>query len=311
MIISNYYNIIKKRIKRIVLKEKSGIDVEIYGNNIQKLNIMRKKNGRVYSKAGTIYWRGELNKKKVKIFECNTEEQAALIQILSEEKYLKNYLPTCYLRIKNILIVEWVEGKQLNWRKIYKDKDVIKEVVAIQNYFHNFYIGNLQGKKVFDYKYYLKKRLLKFTSILPIQDFIERSFTIIEDYDHNENQRISHPDLTAGNLIIEPITKSIKIIDNELLTQNSYNLIDLFNTVYSFGTYTNKLLYPYLDQYRNKGGNIEEIRENKEFYESLWYVRLIGSLLENGNIKGAYKYYKQLEFKQNVHPIFDYIKEKL
>ena len=126
-------------------------------------------------------------------------------------------------------------------------------------------------------------------------------------------KRISHPDLTADNIIIQERTGELKLIDNELMTQSNYFLIDLFNTHYSFGyKFERNLLKPYMVNYMNNEGHLKPLIENECFYNALWHLRLIGASMQAGAIeKGVTLAKLYMEGGTKPHPLIKIAKQIL
>jgi len=216
------------------------------------------------------------------------------------------------LRVEAYLVVQWIEGKPLTWQQAMRDRSIFNQVARMQALIHSYSLSLQKPSDGFNYMKYLKDRLFKFRGILPIDDSVKMIFKTLEVNAPVTEEHISHPDLTAVNLILEEGTGSIKLIDNELLTQNNYFLIDLFNTHYSFGQrLETDLLESYLASYTDNGGNLTSLTESERFYSALWYLRLIGSSLQAGAIGQAYQLSRKfVEDGGKIHPLIRLIKER-
>ncbi len=94
--------------------------------------------------------------------------------------------------------------------------------------------------------------------------------------------------MSAANLVSERGSGHLLAIDNELITQSPYYSIDLLNTARSFhGERKPKELRRYLATYVQQGGSLEPLAKHSEFFAALWYLRLIGTLLQSGDLAGA------------------------
>ncbi len=112
---------------------------------------------------------------------------------------------------------------------------------------------------------------------------------IIQNYEPKRvPMQVSHADVTPANLIIEKRTGRLKLVDNELLNQSWYYLIDLFNTYASLGN-SRDLAKSCLQSYQETGGNFVMLLEHRRFFLALWGLRIIGSALQAGDISRAFR----------------------
>ena len=107
-------------------------------------------------------------------------------------------------------------------------------------------------------------------------------------------------------------TNMLKIIDNELLMQNSYYPVDLFNTQLSFA---DQIKVEFLKQYLlhdvNNGGDLRILGEHEQFFDALWHLRLLGTLLQDGAIASAFRLAREiLEGITKQHPLIQLTKDR-
>jgi hypothetical protein len=309
--ISRFGHAVRKFGSRL-LKRKEKFSFELDGRIFSQPRFLKRDTGKIFSKAGRMAWFAIMDDQPVKIYECYNDSHAVFIEKVSSHPALQFYFPVCLLRVGAYLVVEWIEGKTVTWQQAMGDQNLLKRVAKVQALIHSYSLSVQHPSHAFDYMNYLKKRLCSFKGILPIHDFTKMVFANLEDNAHMGEEHISHPDLTATNLIEEKGTGRLKLIDNELLAQNNYFLIDLFNTHYSFGRRLETDLFePYLASYTDNGGNLKSLAESERFYSALWYLRLIGSLLQAGAIGKAYQLSrKYIDDSGETHPLIQLVKEK-
>lgn len=310
--ISRFSHAVRKFGSRLLLKRKENFSFELDGRVFFQPRLLCRNSGNALSKAGRLAWFALMDEQPVKIYECDSQSQAALIEKVSKHPVLQLYFPTCLLRVGAYLVVQWIEGKPVTWQQAMRDRSILNQVARLQALIHSYSLSLQKPTDSFNYMKYLKNRLFNFRGILPIDDSVKMIFKTLEDNTPMTEEHISHPDLTAVNLIMEEDTGSLKLIDNELLTQNNYFLIDLFNTHYSFGLKSKvDLLDPYLASYTDNGGNLTSLAESEHFYSALWYLRLIGSSLQAGAIAQAYQLSRKfVEDGGETHPLIRLIKER-
>lgn len=265
---------------------------------------------RELTKAGRLSYFAYMDNEPVKIYECYNDKHAHFIEQVSQQ--LKPHFPVCLYRINNFLIVEWVEGQPLSSKYVLKDKEILAKVAKMQAKLHNSELPQKEYECLgFDYiKDYLKERIYRYKGILPLDSTLDRCFEKIDDNIKSlpkDTFKISHPDLTFRNLILDR-NNNLKIIDNELLNYNKYFCIDLFNTYRGFELEDRELLQKYLKHYIKYGGNLDLLIDYKDFFIAVWSIRLIGTFLQSGNIDKALQYSKEINLENISYNNFSVIK---
>jgi hypothetical protein len=246
-----------------------------------------------FTKAGRLSLFAYMDGKPVKIYECNNEEHANYIKIISSR--FSTYFPDVYLRVGKYLVTEWVDGVQLRNNKI--GIGLLKHVAKLQAKLHA-YIYSEKDDVGFDYIQFLFDRLNKYKGFFPLVDELNCIKTSLNE-GHIQNSAVSHPDITIQNLIKNKAT-SFKIIDNELLTHNSYFQIDLFNTLNSISCENYSEIY--LHSYKESGGDLTQILNNSKYYSCIWKLRILGSCAQAGNYQKMEKLNK-MEAEKISEPI--------
>jgi len=246
----------------------------------------------------------------VKIYECYDESQALFIKEVSTNSPLTPYFPRCFMVIDKFLVAEWVRGEQVTWKWASKDERLLHEIAKMQALIHTSAIETPQITRCY-YADFLRRRLAKFKGVFPIDEAMQKIYATFEEGTIPSEDRISHPDVTAVNLILENGTGMLKIVDNELMTQNTYYLFDLFNTHFSFGKQKNQLAQRYLSYYLQSGGNLTSLVEHERFFGAMWHLRLIGSNLQSGDLQSAFKLAKAyVDHPTEIHSLIGLVKEK-
>jgi len=179
------------------------------------------------SKAGHPSWIAQLDGQPVKIYECHNEVHAQFIEEVTTQPVLRDHMPKCLHRQGAYLIVEWIRGEPLTWEKVRHDPDILRRVARLQASIHSTQISRVSPS--FDYRSYLENRLERYAGVLPLDNLRKDAYAALDHNSLVSEKCLSHPDLTACNIVVEKETGSLKLIDNELLTQNNYYLIDQFS----------------------------------------------------------------------------------
>jgi hypothetical protein len=155
------------------------------------------------------------------------------------------------------------------------------------------------------------QRCQRYQGLFLFQHAVQKMIEDLEKFSFESDIHLSHADFTAANLVLEKGTGTVKIIDNELFTQNCYYIIDLFNTCRSINSrFQDSFVETYLNYYVRFGGNLNLLMENAPFFNAMWHIRSIGSLLQSGGISHANKIAQQyLKGEINKQPIIRITKE--
>ena len=293
-------------------KERSELLFEVDGKIFSDPRLHWKKSGRALSKVGLLSSKACMDGHSVKIYECHCELHAVFVERVSNHRLLGIHFPICHMRIGRYLVVGWVRGKPLTQRQIRRKREFLDEIARIQALIHSQALKQSEASSGFEYMTFIKKRLNQFKGILPIDEAVQRIYAVLDSSAFSVEERLSHPDFTPANLILEEGTGKLKIVDNELLTENHYYLIDLYNTHKAFGNgFSSDLIAYYLSQYEQNGGDITPLVEHEAFFDALWSLRLIGSSLQGGAVGKAFHLAQQyLEGRAEIHPLVTIAKER-
>lgn len=224
------------------------------------------------SKIGNLSWKGSYLGNPVKIYTCFDKEQAKLIEWLSNNSSIQEYLPNCHFTWDNIVVCDWVIGSKISSEDIINKHDVNRQIFDFLNKIHSMDISSLSVKNNL-YIESIYKRLKNF-------DVLNKfDFNIEYDFVFDENSCLSHPDVTANNIILTK--QGIVIIDNEFLSVSSYPKIDYLNLINSFS-----------DKVALKSDFFIDLdEEDLNYLEDVWKMRMVGSLLQKGAYNKATDFY--------------------
>ena len=263
------------------------------------------------SKSGNLSWQAVMGGKLVKIYEVSSGKQAAFIREVSSLPELKSYFPEVIAAKGRYLIVEWVEGHGLSEYEVFKHPQWVDHIAKLQVILHNVRFPSDPEEEDFDYIRLLERRLYRYCGPISLSENLRKIVSIVHENMPKESVSLSHPDITIKNLVIDKHTGSLKLIDNEFLSFNSYFLIDLFNTFRSL-RYSRGLTKRYLEAYRDFGGTLRPVVDNSTFYSAVWALRIIQTLFSAGKIERGFQLADEM-FNGNFreHPLITIAEELL
>ena len=227
------------------------------------------------TKAGRISLLGTLaNGSKVKIYQSFNENQIKLRKELGEKLKREDVLlPKVILSDENFIVEEWILGKTFDKLKINSiDKYSFKlikffEMIHFDKVFID--IAKTTGNSFCYLSDYLLIRLNPWKKWLPVEELLKKWEASNKETEDSLESRISHPDISLSNLILDKNEK-IYIIDNELIGSGKGWILDQKNSFF-----------------RNKIANPSFSPEVRNFYELSWKLRLVGSALDSGDFSRA------------------------
>lgn len=241
------------------------------------------------SKARRLSYLGYLGSRPVKIYQTFSSSHAQFIRKVSEHVDLREYFPEVLHISGEYVIAEWVQGCSIAEIPGEVDPDTVKAIVRIQTSFHTQDLGDEGGETGFDYIDFLEKRLHRYRGVFPVTDSLSKILCVVHDRMPFLEPRLSHPDVTPRNLILEEKTKQLKLIDNELLTYSSFYWLDLFNTCHALTHTADTVAKYYLDQYMQHMSIFSLPAGWESLFVALWALRLIGTYFQAGKFKNAYR----------------------
>ena len=227
------------------------------------------------TKAGRISLLGTLaNGSKVKIYQAFNENQIKLRKELGEKLKREDVLlPKVILSDEDFIVEEWILGKTFDKLKINSiDKYSLKlikffEMIHFDKVFID--IAKTTGNSFCYLSDYLLIRLNPWKKWLPVEELLIKWQASNKETEDLLESRISHPDISLSNLILDKNEK-IYIIDNELIGSGKGWILDEKNSFF-----------------RNKIANPSFSPAVRNFYDLSWKLRLVGSALDSGDFSRA------------------------
>lgn len=261
------------------------------------------------SKPGNVIYVGRLGSQRVKIYQTFSATHARFIQRVCERPEVQEYFPQVLHRKDQYIIVEWIDGKPLTTVSLVAKPQLLEQLVCIQATLHTQQIHD--EKPGFDYVRFLEKRLHQFRAILPLSYSLKQILEEVHNATPSAISRLSHPDVTPSNVVIQKGSGKLKLVDNELLTQSPCYLVDLFNTYYSL-RHPRQLGMQYVALYRQYISNLQLPEGWDSYLLALWGLRLIGALFQAGDLARAYRLASQIAAGElDDHPIVRMIQEEI
>lgn len=228
------------------------------------------------TKVGRLSLRGQIKGRDVKVYSVHSQQQRKLRESICGLPRQKIFYPEIVASNDNLIVERWVDGQVLS---DLKNKKML-EYSGCVDYTLSFYQNSNAANKLassnlnsFCYiKDYLLPRLGPWREWQPLKEYLKKwdAIFLASDLPYC----LSHPDLTARNIIKEFETDKLFIVDNELLGVGPGWILDRANAIH--GEFSN------LTDNKNIDLNYRAV------LNSTWKLRLIGSALDSGNIKKAY-----------------------
>lgn len=237
------------------------------------------------TKVGRLSFTGSTigSDRRLKIFESHSPEHANVIQALSCDSTLSQYLPRVIDLSGSIVVAEWVDGREITGDPT---RAVVELLAEFHHPRHSEIVANLAGDGFsFDYWYdFLRPRAQRgFASVGCQALFTEYAPTV--DHVWNSGRLIvQHPDVTPSNVVAANTGQHV-VIDNELLGIGRWDLLDLCNAAYGAGKWGKALSNMYLSEL-NRRLESEEIQALR----IAWCFRLVGSAYAAGDLRRIHKF---------------------
>ena len=227
------------------------------------------------TKAGRLSLFGKLKDgKKVKVYKSHSKEQINLRLKLGDIRKHEDILfPPIIVSDNKFVVEEWIDGKLFSkLKKNSIDKNSNKVIKFLEEiHFDSQYI-NLAKNNSNSFCYlsdYLINRLRIWEQWEPVEKLLNAWMKSNEETKRIISSRVSHPDLSLSNMILDSENK-IYIIDNELIGVGKGWVLDTRNSFI---------------RSKVKIGNNNQIFER--FLELSWKLRLVGSAIDSGDFARA------------------------
>ena len=238
------------------------------------------------SKVGNITFVFPFFKQRIKIFQAANADHAVFLKSTLNHPDLSGYFHPILWTLGRYVFSGWVKGISCETLSNEQKYLVIDWIVTVQTRFHQIALCKHDEEAGLNYLDYLEKRLIRFA---PPETDLEKiqKLRVIASSSPVTISSLSHPDMTLRNIVLEESSGNYKIIDNELLTQSPFFLLDIYNTCYSLGP-NPELIHHYLDRYSScqKGFDLQPGWASS--LAAAWSLRLAGSHFQAGRYqKGA------------------------
>ena len=232
------------------------------------------------TKVGRFSFSGLCQGQKVKLYSAFSAKQVVLRVAFQKTSYGNRYFPKIIAHDQTHIMEEWIDG--ISFKKM--DEELQKQKLTEIKHFlsqcgeSEELIQLAEGHQgAFCYfQDYLLKRLQRWLAL----DFVQQSFLSWQDIYAKVKihipLRLSHPDLSANNILLENKIGRLVIIDNELLGVGQGWVLDSKNSI--------------LNEFSQM--EIQQIHPNPkmavDFLNKSWRLRCIGAALDGGDFKRAY-----------------------
>jgi len=226
------------------------------------------------TKAGRLSFSGQCDGSKVKVFSVFSPQQAALRVALQRKTFAGCAFPDIVAADDALIAEAWVPGTTVSELAPTERQNAYVAVAA--------FLEDLRTRcdladtartfpTAFDYiGHYLVPRLEPWTALDDIRDALSDWREVYARIADAVPSHVSHPDLSANNIIREDETGRFVIIDNELLGVGHGWILDQRNSCLS-----------------TESGFEETWPDVTLLAEKAWQLRCIGSALDAGDLSGA------------------------
>jgi aminoglycoside phosphotransferase (APT) family kinase protein len=248
------------------------------------------RHGSALNKTGRLVLRGELDGRKVKIYEAANEHHARFIEALCTREHLQGCFPAMRGVRGRFLVADWVEN-----RASYSASPAA--LAALLQRIHRTPLADLPTVG-FDYWHDLvKPRFARAAELLGLARLAAEVIDRVSDAWHRSQQYLMHPDLTPANTILT--NDQWQVVDNELLTIGGLPLFDVCNAAYPLrGQAAQYFASAYL-----AGGAVQIKAEDESVLIDAWLARIVGSQFVAGNAALAAQTIRDYENRQNILPV--------
>jgi hypothetical protein len=213
--------------------------------------------------------------RRIKVYQAANSCHAEFLKKTLNHPEFSRHFHSILLNFNKYLFAEWIEGKSGETITDSEKLWVVDRIASVQASLHQIAICENDKETCFDYLGYLEKRLIRFAP--PEMDLDQvTKLLIIASSPPVYRSSLSHPDITLRNTVIENGSGDCKIIDNELLTQSPYFLLDVFNTCYSLYP-KSKMIHHYLNRYYSYQNGYRLQPGWETSLAAAWAIRIAGS----------------------------------
>lgn len=222
------------------------------------------------TKAGRLSLRGRIGTEPVKIYSCLHSKQVQLRLAIQQHTFQGVRFPEVIAHEGNIVVERWIDGDTVTDTQNSGVCDAVTTFLlecAKDKCLHDLAARHCGA---FCYIEFLFGRIKPWQEIDAVRTVADTARQALDAHSALLPNRLTHPDLSAANLVVERQSQQLYIVDNELLGVGKGWLIDHHNSL---------LARRGLPDPRPLG------TQDKLLAERLWRLRCLGSALHAGDYR--------------------------
>ncbi len=239
------------------------------------------------TKVGRQSFSGVCEGRKVKVYSVHSAAQAALRVAFQGTQFGRRYFPEIVTYDQKYIVEEWIEG--IPFKKL--DKPLQKQgLMEIKRFLSQcgeseelIQLAAAHTGAFCYFRDYLVKRLEPWKLLDSVREFLGVWQDAYEKATNFIPSRLSHPDLSANNILLENKTGRVVVVDNELLGVGPGWILDGRNSV--------------LNEFTPVALGYETSQETTDFLELSWHLRWLGTALDAGDFSLGYSVAVYRDFK--------------
>lgn len=275
------------KIKRKLFKKRKGIiqkpDLTMSNGRVIRAGsaIPRFQDNYIENGARHVLFTGKYNDMPVKIYEVHNEAHAQFIKLTISNWTQKRIFPDILWTQGRFVISQWIIEKN---KKPVQTGQLIEILSSIQN---ASLIEN--SGHIFDYwHHFVSPRFLRAAELIGEEKTGIKIINEIDQYWDEQSPFLSHPDVTASNFIFSK-DNQVYVIDNEFLSIGRLRDLDFYNLRNAVPK--NQWLEATNLWAHKRHGQAD--KDENRITELAWKARVIGSLLQIGNLSKMISTFKK------------------
>ena len=222
--------------------------------------------------ARHVLFKGNYNNMPVKIYEVHNEAHAQFIKSITASWTQKKIFPDILWTQGRFVISQWIteeDTKPVQTSRLIELLANVQETTLIR-----------QPNDIFDYwHHFVSPRFLRAAELIGEEKNGIKIINEIDQYWDEQRPFLSHPDITASNLVLSN-DKQAYVIDNEFLSIGRLRNLDFYNLRNAVPKNEWEEATAFWKQKRRSRVDKDENR----ITELAWKARVIGSFLQIGNL---------------------------
>ena len=230
------------------------------------------------TKVGRLSFSGVCEERKVKLYSVHSPKQAKLRIAIENTELGVHYFPKVIAHDRKYIVEEWISGLTFN-----QLKRAHREMA--QDEIKHFFLQCAESQELLQlaakyrdsfcyFRDYLLKRLQPWHALDYVREFLDFWHDSFHAVKAHIPLRLSHPDISLANILMEKKTNRLVVIDNELLGVGRGWILDTKNSL--------------LNEFAPIALDNPTSQAIMGFLKLSWQLRQLGSLLDAGNFENAY-----------------------